>query len=390
MARNISDIKNRIAAFTKKAQQLGDQSADNTQNVTDAAAGKPQPEVASSTDHRPANNSNKDQTGDNVLPPAAGLNAKSDGSNAPSAPTQPMITTGSDSSKSATADELAKKASGAASRLQAFLAPKVAAAPTPAATPAAAPAKSATDANAEQIELSRDFLCKLASALLSTEDGRADVERTLQKLQGVDAARQLVKDAAASIDAVLTDDENYALMQKQAYDQHMAEAYQLQEYLAGCAPEERARVVKLASALEVAASKMETPLERHCLALGAQDGQHYLESITTKKIASIPGAAMPPEGGAPPEAGAEGGAGGGEVTPEMVAQVIQQLVEQGEIQPEEAQQIMAEFAKGQGGGGEGGAGGGAMPPDGAAGAPPEMQEAQESAQKMASLVDAAV
>ena len=94
-----------------------------------------------------------------------------------------------------------------------------------------------------------------------------------------------------------------------------------------------------------------------------------------------PEAMMGGEEGMPPEAGMEGGEGGGleDVSLDEVAAVIMQMVESGELDPQMAEQILAELAGAEGGGMEGGE---ELPPEAMEGGLPP-----EDVEKMASILE---
>jgi len=418
--KTIDELRKRSAEWAQKNASPKDAINEKDSISSEAAANaKPDPDNTKAKSNMPPDGTANDGMKDNTLPASAGLNAAGDGSNAPApGAAKPTIEPTNDP-KLATVN-LAKAASDAVKRVMTAMNPKAAAAnttdgPKPgdlaktASAPAPAAPKSAdakpgdlaaanepkAAAANDDIELHAAFLQKLASTIVATEEGRQAAVDILTKMAGAAEARNMVKAAFEGAEVVYGAEAEQLEMQKMAaeqqkqYEEHLAAQFSAQT------PEQQAQTLKLARALEAAGSKMETDPERYALIGAAQDGVFYVDSLRTRKVASIPGLpeeappgaeGMPPEGMPP---GAEGGAPGGEgapggqeLDPAMVAQVVEALVQSGELDPALAQQIMEQFGGGEGGGPEGaGPEGGAMPPS------PEEQEASQMSQKAAAAVD---
>lgn len=371
--KDLDALRARITSFAKSAApQDALKEPDSIQDVKPADA-KAQPDASKEKQKMPADGSNSGSTKETTLPGAAGVNATGDGSNAPSAGSAAMISGGNDTKLANTSEEIAKRASASVARVMQFI---------------TAPAKSdgsktAADGGIDNITMHEAFLQKLAMTMLATEEGKQLVTDHLTKLSGVAAAREMVKAACEGAEAVFGSDLQAEEMEKQAafaQQQYLAE---LSQQFHSQSPEDQATTLKLANALEVIGRELETMPEKYALISGAQDGAFYAERVLTKRAASIPG--LPEGGGAPGGApggemppGAEGG--GQQLDPQLVAQVVEALVQSGELDPETAQHILQQFAGGEGTAEEDATGGG-MPPS------PEEQEATQMAGKAASAVD---
>lgn len=235
-----------------------------------------------------------------------------------------------------------------------------AAAPAAAAAAPAAPAAAAEkQAAAENVELTDSYHAKIASIMLGSEKGRQLVCEHLEEVIGRVDAMELVKSAAVmhqqfeQIGAEqLAHQEQVLLAEQQLHQEKVAFA---QAY-AAMTPEQQAVVTKIQDNIKEASARIADLPEAEIL-------QQWII-----KGASDAGMMMDQGGmGAPPPP--EGGEGGGEMGVEQLVQLIQQLVQSGEISPEEAQQVVELLAQ------ELGAGGGAPP-------------AESEAMKMASAVAA--
>ncbi len=228
---------------------------------------------------------------------------------------------------------------------------------------------------------------KLASLLLSTEEGRLYAQRMVEKAHGAEAASDIVK--AASI------------MEERA--QEIAEleasgAQEAEQLWKSASVEDRQKIVKLARVHATARSKYKTEVEKQAYDAGAmgaaQMGDAGMLGGAGAGVGPEAGGAgapagLPPEaaaamaggapggaeGGMPPgaDAGAAGGAGGApgggeELSAEAVVAALDQMVSSGELPPELAAQILQQILGGGAEGGAGGAGGG-MPGVEAGGAP---------------------
>ena len=239
-----------------------------------------------------------------------------------------------DKSVSSPTDALSKiagNASDIANRIKGLMAPKAAPA-----TEAAKEATVAAVATAANIELTPEFHLKLASTILSTQEGVDLALSLLRKQAGVEAANDLMSSALAM-------HEKYA-----STAQVESEAEQL---FKSASAEEQAAIVKFAKIHDFCLSRIENPIEKMAFAQGAQDAAAMDESAA---------------GGGEPQL--PGGEAGGTPSPEEIVQVLQQMVQSGEIDEETAQQVLQILAQG-GDEAAGDAAGGEDPS--AAGAAPE-------------------
>jgi hypothetical protein len=234
---------------------------------------------------------------------------------------------------------------------------KQAAAP---AAPAVKPAEAKKDdkqASGPQLELTTDVLAKIAAVVLSSEEGAKFVEGELAKAAGAQAAQETLAFLA----------EQSELAEKQAaYAQGEADAEALiQQVLVESGRQEG---LKQAAAAEKNA-------------VYAQLGEKIAQAGIEELMAAGQGAAGPGADVAPAEMGADpaaaagamgGGEAGGEqeITPEDLQAALEALVNEGTIQPEEAQAVMEYITSA--GGGEAGAAAGAP-----AGAPPAPESQAE-------------
>lgn len=213
-------------------------------------------------------------------------------------------------------------------------------------------------------DISPEALMKLAATILTTEGGLEAVEPVLMKAAGLEAARQIMVDATASYtEYVKSANEQAAQIEyvKQAAEQEAAE---LGEFLKYASESDKEQIVKIASIHQEALSNIEHPLLKQAYMQGAGDA-----------------AAMEDSGGEELP-GAEGGA-----SIEQIAQLLQAMVEAGEIDEETAMGVLQELAGAEQGaegemppGAEGG-----MPPGAEGGGSPEEEAAMAAmAQKGAS------
>lgn len=233
-------------------------------------------------------------------------------------------------------------------------------APAPTAAPVtAAPAGAGTAVNADvkaagadEIvvpEFTPEFHAKIGSAMLQFAEGRDMVERCLRQLHGAEMAQDIIKSAAFM--------EEHALQLQQAELEGASAAEQL-------VSEMSAEDLKVASTLA----------EAHAYDLS---GYATVEEQEAYKAAAAQAAGMVDEGMGgmdelPPEAHGEGGE---QVSPEDILQVIEFLLSEGKISPEEAQKIVEELA-GAAGGAEGDPGAGGPPMEEDPNMPPEEKEAR--------------
>ena len=195
-------------------------------------------------------------------------------------------------------------------------------------------------------EFTPEFHAKIGSAMLQFAEGRDMVERCLRQLHGAEMAQDIIKAAAFM--------EEHALALQQAELEGATAA----EQLAGSMDAEDLKVASmLAEAHAYDLSQLAT-----------------VEEQEAYKAAAAQAAGMADQGMGgmdemPPEAQGEAGE---QVSPEDIMQVIEFLLQEGKISPEEAQKIVEELAQG-GAGGEGGPEGGSPMDD--PNMPPEEKEA---------------
>ena len=186
--------------------------------------------------------------------------------------------------------------------------------------------------------------------MLQFAEGRDMVERCLRQLHGAEMATDIIKAAAFM--------EEHALALQQAELEGATAA----EQLAGSMDAEDLKVASmLAEAHTYDLSNLATVEEQEAYKAAAA------------QAAQMADAGMGGMDEMPPEAQGEAGE---QVSPEDIMQVIEFLLQEGKISPEEAQKIVEELAQG-GAGGEGGPEGGAAggPPMDDPNMPPEEKEA---------------
>jgi hypothetical protein len=183
-------------------------------------------------------------------------------------------------------------------------------------------------------------LAKIAAIVLSFDEGVSFVEQMLTKQAGAEAAEEVLGFIAAQ----------NAEAEKQAA---FAEGSAAADYLIDSA-------LMQAGAAQAKAAAAKQGDDTYTK-LGQAVADASIADLMGGMGGGAPGGAapaggMPPDaaGGMPPEAaGADAGGGGqDEYTPDEVMQALQQLVQEGTIQPEEAQQVMEML---QSGGDQGGA-----------------------------------
>ena len=213
------------------------------------------------------------------------------------------------------------------------------------------------EASGPQLELTTDVLAKIASIVLSSEEGAEFVEGQLAKAAGAEAAQETLAFLA----------EQSELAEKQAaFEQGQADAEALIQqavYQAG----------REAGHKEAAAAQQ----NKLMAGLGQKVAQAGIEEMMGQGAGAMEGGAPGPDVGAAELAGgaaggmpgAEGGAGE-QITEEDLMMALQALVQEGTIKPEEAQAVVEALT----GGGEGGAAAG-----GAAGGMPEGMPGAEAA-----------
>ena len=235
--------------------------------------------------------------------------------------------------------------------------------------PVAAPAVQVKAANDQVamagLEANPDFLMKLASTMLATEEGVVMVSQHLTKQAGREVANAYIVKALEARDG-LVQAANYEMAKQAAANDQVAVAT---EMFKQASTFEQERIVKFANVHGVnLEAREEYPLLKMAYMQGAADAQDMFDNGFTKRAAAMgPDAAAAGPG---PEAGSpDGGMGGlpgaeGQVSDEEVIQMIAQLVQEGQLPPEVAQQVIQEITAASQGGGAGGAPGGA--PEGGA------------------------
>jgi len=206
---------------------------------------------------------------------------------------------------------------------------------------------------AAALEFDPSYHFKLASIVLADTDLRNAAEAKLQEALGAEVASDIIKAAA------VMEQEANAIAELEA-----AGAFEAEELWKSASVEERATITKLAALHDYVRGKLATEVEKQAYDMGASAAADEMDQ---------PPMPAGPEGAAPgPEGAAPGPEGAGEVTPEDIMAVLQQLVESGQLDEQTAQAILTELS-----------GGGA--PEGAApeGAAPEGAPGQAEAEAAA-------
>jgi len=218
--------------------------------------------------------------------------------------------------------------------------------------------------SAGDLQFDPAFHFKIASSLLATEEGMAYAQRLIEAEHGAAEADSIIKAAAFM-------EQQYNELQS-AEDEGAKVAAQLWD---AASPEEQAATIKMANAHFMARESLGSELEKQAYDDGAATAATMQDAGALQAPPAGAAPAGPDAGAAAPgaDAGAAGAApggdpsqGGGEVSDEDIVAVLEQLVQSGEVKPEEAQAIM-QALMGGGAGAEGGAG---AAPGGEAGAPP--------------------
>lgn len=228
---------------------------------------------------------------------------------------------------------------------------KVASTPAAASTSAATPAPDLTDE--EAVKAATALFARIGEFMYASESGKQAIEFELTKAAGMEKAATMLSDAAiaASVYEQLGA-EQYAEQVKQAsaIAHQQQEQERLAQHILSLPVEKQNQLVKLAH------------IQQHDLSqpgMTVDDGYWYAKGAAAME-------AMPPEAAPGPEgAAAPGGEpqmpGSGEMpTMEQIAQLLQELVQSGQITPEQAEQLAQQLM--QEGGGDPAAAGGAMPP----------------------------
>ena len=243
---------------------------------------------------------------------------------------------------------------------------------------AAAPAKKAEAAPVGELEITQDVLAKIASIILATEDGVQFAEAAMTKAAGAEAAQEtfdfLQKQAAYNQGAVDAENMLAAIAANQASMEKAAQA----DYAQGSA--DAASIVGQMAKRAMAPKKAGAGISRAMLIKLGQD-------MADESIGDAEGA-MGGMGSASPDE---------EISPEELEQALTELVDEGSITPEAAQQIIAAISGGAGAAEGTGAVGpegmppeGAMPPEAAAPSPEEEAAAKEAMAKRAAAIVKAI
>lgn len=193
-------------------------------------------------------------------------------------------------------------------------------------------------------EFTPEFHAKIGAAMLEFKEGRDMAEKVLRMKHGAEMAQDIIKSAAAM--------EEHALALQQQELEGATAAEQLMSEMS-------AEDLKIASALADAhsydLSKLATPEEQAAYKAAAAQAAEMVDAGAGEMGDTE---AMPE--GFDPES----------VTPEDIIQVLEYLLAQGKIAPEEAEKILMEMQAAEAGGGEAGA-----EADPMADLPPEEKEA---------------
>jgi len=200
----------------------------------------------------------------------------------------------------------------------------------------------ANENTANNIQLTPEFHMKLASLILSTEEGVAHAETILRKSAGQEKAQELIQAALENHQGYITMAEEQEYFEKLAYEQQRQQIEAYEQVMSQATPEEVAQIEKYASVHGAYASTLYTPYEKQAYAAGAMDAAGMEESAE----------ALPPEdieAGAVPEIP---GGGEGPMGVEEILALLEEMVASGEIQEEEAMQVAEALLSGEGGGEE--------------------------------------
>ena len=206
---------------------------------------------------------------------------------------------------------------------------------------------------ATNIDPNPEFLFKLASTILETEGGLEAVEPILRKAAGIEAAQEIMTKAASAYDNFVREGYHAMMVEKQASEQQAYFFSGLNEMLKSASAEDRAMITKIASVHQEELAKIADPILKQAYMQGAMDSAAMQDSAAG--------------GGAPALPGAEGG----EPSPEQIIELLQAMIQAGEIDEQTAMAIVQELQAAAGGGG------GAPPPEG--GGDPAAAEAEAAA-----------
>lgn len=251
-----------------------------------------------------------------------------------------------------------EKAAGIRSRIQKLMG-KEATAKTEGKPAAGVVSKSAAESELP-VNLGPDALYKLASAIFETDDGIDAILPVLRKKAGRDAAVEMMKAAAAEYQAA-NEAAFYAQeLQKQANAEVEAYEYHIAELIKGASSKDEATRLVKAAAVHFENTRGLNDFEKMAYAQGPEDAAAMM--------------GPDPAAGGDPAAEAGGLEGAEAPTIEQIAQLIQLAVQNQEISPEDGEAMLAELAgAGTAGGPEGG-----LPPEAGAEAPPAEAPVEEA------------
>lgn len=240
------------------------------------------------------------------------------------------------------------------------IAPKPEAKGAPAKTEA--PAQPEKKATGDDLEGMEDYCAKVAGYLKQTEGGIERFESFLKEECGVKVASEIIAGAQQERDAFLAAQYAQAEAQQKIAYVVQAEAASLEQELAKMTPAQLDHAVKTAQThianLEKLAAKAPELAEAYRAAM--EDAEHVVQAaVMGAEAPAIPG-------------------GDGEIAPDQIMALIQELVASGQLDPALAEQLLAQIA---GGGAEAPAEGGEVAPEAA----PEAEEGSEE-EKLASFV----
>jgi hypothetical protein len=302
MSIKLTDLKQRVAGFHKKASELNP--ADPTeQGTVSAPANDPKDPKIANTANKPAPQATK---GMETKPTMSEGNAKApkDGN---AEDKQVKMASGVDNAI-AKLKNLSKKAKTAEASVE------------------EAPA-----AQEDQLSFGPDSLLKLAAAIFETQEGVDAVLPVLRKKAGQEAAISLLKQASDEYETQLAE---HAYMEKLAYAAQM-EQHETEMFIA--------EIVKSASSQEEADMLLKTAAQH----MSNRDalGDEFLKAAYDQSVEDAAEmVAAEEEGGEPELAGADG-----EPTVEQILMLLEQAVASGEISEDDAIMIAQALMGDEGG-----------------------------------------
>jgi len=203
--------------------------------------------------------------------------------------------------------------------------------------------KSAT----ETYNLSQEALAKLASVILSTEEGAAVANELLEKSAGEDAARAMINEArqAAYEQAMIAEElnkqasymeksaaEEVEMLKQAAVNEVATDAAQLGQVFdeSGLTEEDADEIFKMAAAHQEyidATPELQHPLLKQAYAQGMDDAAAMQDAAAAGDEPELP-------------------MGGEDITLEKVQAVLQELIASGQIDEEDAMAILQDLAGG--------------------------------------------